>query len=110
MSNLHLSMLILPGDDPSLCEYLFKGDKSQPHVVITFSSAPLSAAAFEAGLREAQQNVKVVPGLADAAVTFGYAGSQGLSFLSGNTIVSILATVPTAAGGETALARAILNG
>lgn len=113
MSNLHLSMLTVNGADPSSCQYLFKGSKTAPYVVITFNPAPpnFTPASFGTQLKRAQSGVEAVPGLADAAFTFtGSAGGSGLSFLSGGTICSIFSTVPTTAAGKIALAKSIIAG
>lgn len=112
MSNLHLSDLTLDGGDPSFCRYLFKGSKTAPYVAITFNSAPgFTPVAFHASLKQGQHNVRPVPGLADAAYTFGgKAGGSGLSILSNSTVCSILSTVPTSTAGKVALARLILAG
>ena len=112
MSNLHLSKLVLDGSDPSMCLYLFNGSKSAPYALVTFNAAPgITAAAFEAGLKSGQSNVRPVHGLADSAFSFGgSAGGSGLSFLSGDTVSSIYSTVPTTTTGKIALARSILGG
>lgn len=113
MSNLHLSSLVVDGGDPSLCQYLFNGDKASPYVVITLNSAPgYTPAMLESGLTQGQSDVKAVSGLADAAFSFtpsGGGGGVGLTFLSGNTICSIATTVPTTVAGEIALAKSILG-
>ncbi len=111
MSNLHLSSLVLDGGDPSICQYLFNGSQTAPYAVVTFTAPAITPAAFEAGLKSGQSGVEVVPGLADAAFTFTVSGGgNGLSFLSGSTVCSIVTTVPTTTAGEISLARALLAG
>jgi hypothetical protein len=111
MSNLHLTSLVVSGADPSICEYLFKGSKSAPYVVITFNANPgITAAGVEDGLKKEQKNVQPVPGLADAAFSFAAAPGKGLTFLSGDTICSILSIRPTTTSAEVALANAIIQG
>ncbi len=112
MSKLNLTALVLGGTDPRFCRYLFHGASGAPHVVITFDAASgMTHAAFEAGLKQDQSDVKPVPGLGDAAYTWaGIADSRGLSTLSGSTVFSILTTVPTATAGQIALAQAIIAG
>jgi hypothetical protein len=114
MTNLHLSSLVVSGGDASLCQYLFNADKASPYVVITFNAVPsFTPAMLESGLTQGQSNVKAVSGLADAAFAFtpsGGGAGAGLTFLSGDTVCSIVTTVATTADGEIALARSILQG
>lgn len=111
MSNLHLTSLVVDGTDPSICQYLFNGDKASPYAVITFNSVPgYTPAMLQSGLTAGQTGVKAVPGLANAAFSFTSAPGSGLSFLSGDTICSIDTTVPTTTDEEIALAKAILAG
>ena len=113
MSNLHLSQLVVDGDDPTFCRYLYKGSKAAPYVAISFGPAPpgYTPASFESDLKSAQSGVKPVSGLADAAYTYtGEEGASGLSLLSAGTICSIITAVPTTTAGKVALAKAILAG
>jgi hypothetical protein len=115
MSALGLSKLVVHGADPSFCEYLYQGNKADPSVVITFNVAPadVNPSSLGAALKSAQANVKAVPGLGDAAYSWGSAGaggSFGLSFLSGGTLCSITTVVPTTLAGRVALARWIIAG
>jgi hypothetical protein len=111
MSNLHLISLVVDGSDPSICRYLFNGDKLSPYVAITFNSVPgYTPAQLQSGLTAGQTGVKAVPGLADAAFSFTSDGGLGLSLLSGDTICSIDTTVATTTNEEIALANAILAG
>jgi hypothetical protein len=111
MSNLHQTSLVVHGADPSICEYLFKGNKLAPYVTITFNANPgITVAQVKAGLEQGQKDVKVVPGLADAAFSFAAPTGGGLTFLSGDTICSILSIVPTTTADEVALANAIISG
>lgn len=111
MSSLHLTSLVVDGSDPSLCRYLFNGDKTAPYVLITFNAVPgFTPAMLQSGLTSGQTDVKAVPGLADAAFSFASAPGLGLSFLSGDTVCSIATAVPTATDEELALAKAILVG
>ncbi|HEY3907415.1 MAG TPA: hypothetical protein VGM14_26155 [Streptosporangiaceae bacterium] len=110
MSNLHLTSLVVSGD-PSICEYLFKGNKSSPYAAITFNANPgITPAKVKASLKQGQTDVQDVPGLGDAAFSFASDRGKGLTFLSGGTICSIDTTVPTTIAAEVALARAILQG
>jgi hypothetical protein len=110
MSSLHLTSLIVSGD-PSLCEYLFKGNKSAPSAAIIFSANPgLTAAKVKASQRQGHSDFQDVPGLGDAAFSFASDRGKGLTFLSGGTICSIDTTVPTTTADEVALARAIIQG
>jgi replicative DNA helicase len=113
MSNLHLSSLTVSGADPSMCQYLHNGDKSQPYAVITFNAAPgFTADMVKAGLVQEQSDVKPVSGVADAAYSFSPKEGQGvgLTFLSGSVVCSIFTSVPATVAGETALAGVILQG
>jgi hypothetical protein len=111
MSNLHLTSLVVHGADPSICEYLFKGNNSEPYVTITFNANPgITPAGAEKGLKQEQKDVRAVPGLADAAFSFAAPPGQGLTFLSGDTICSILVLRPTTTSAEVALAGAIIQG
>ncbi len=111
MSNLHQTSLVVHSADPSICEYLFNGSKSAPYVAITFNANPgITVAQVKAGLEQEQKDVKPVPGLADAAFSFAAPPGGGLTFLSGDTICSILSVVPTTTADEVALANAIIRG
>jgi hypothetical protein len=111
MSNLHLTSLVVHSADPSVCEYLFKGNNSAPYVAITFNANPgLIAAKVKASLKLAHRDVQTVPGLADAAFSFAAPPGEGLTFLSGNTICSILVIRPTTTSDVVALANAIISG
>ena len=110
MSSLHLTSLVVSGD-PSLCEYLFKGNKSAPYAAIIFSANPgLTPAKVKASQRQGHSDFQDVPGLGDAAFSFASDRGKGLTFLSGGTICSIDTAVPTTTADEVALARAILQG
>ncbi len=111
MSKLHQTSLVVHGADPSFCEYLFKGNKSAPYVTITFNASPrFTVAQVKASVEHGQKVVKVVPGLADVAFSFAAPPGGGLTFLSGDTICSILSIVPTTTADEVALANAIISG
>jgi hypothetical protein len=112
MSALHLASLVVDGADPSMCEYLFKGDKTAPYVLITFNALPpgLTAATIQSGLASGQTDVKTVAGLGDAAFSFSSSPGLGLTFLSSSTVCSIVTTVPTTTDDEVALAKSILAG
>ncbi len=111
MSNLHQTSLVVHGADPSICQYFFKGNKAALYVAITFGANPgITVAQVKAGLEREQKDVKPVPGLADAAFSFGAPPGLGLTFLSGDTICSILSGVPTTTADEVALANAIISG
>jgi hypothetical protein len=76
MSNLNLSKLVVSGDDPSICQYLFNGDKASPYAVVTFNAAPgFTPAMLKDGLAKEQTDIKAVSGLADAAYTFTPTGA-----------------------------------
>jgi hypothetical protein len=114
MSNLNLSKLVLNGNDPSICQYLYNGDPTTPYAVITFNAAPgMTAAMMKDGLTKGQASVKPVSGVGDAAFAFTPKGSKGagLTFLSGTTVCSIYTTQAiTTTAGEAALAHVILRG
>lgn len=111
MSNLHQTSLVVRGGDPSICEYLYKGNKSAPYVLITFNANPgITAAGVERGLKHGQKDVRPVPGAGDAAFSFAASPGKGLTFLSGDTVCSILTVRPTTTADEVALANAIISG
>jgi hypothetical protein len=111
MAKLSLTKLTLSGSDPSLCRYLYNGSDNAPYVAITFNSAPgMTKDAFASGLKQGQSNVQPVSGVADSAFSRGgTAGGSGLSPLSGDTVCSIVTTVPTTTAGQVALAKSILG-
>lgn len=111
MSKLHQTSLVVHGGDPSTCEYLFKGRKSAPHVLITFNANPgITAAGVKAGLKQGQKDVQTVPGVGDGAFSWATAAGKGLAFFSGDVVCSILAIRPTTTADEAALANAIIAG
>lgn len=108
MSNLHITSLVVDSTDPSACQYLRNGGLD---VLITFTVVPgMTPAMLQSSLAKGQTDVKAVPGLADAAFSFGSGPALGLTFLSGNTLCSIDAPAPTTTDDEIALAKAILAG